>query len=340
MNNLKKKLAGLYPTKDHAGIYKSGREGYWSNLSKKENKEFLAVISSQGARQAVQAVIPKYEDMIFSEKREAVLELLDHYTPGVCIDYGCMWGVLSIGMAKRGHQVVSVDQTYFSLNFLKSRIEEEDLENIHLVQDDIKLTNFNNIADYSLVNGVLEWVPVTQEVDVNKYYQKGGDVDSYITPPRKMQLDFLKNVRDGLKEKGKLVLSIENRNFYQYYMGRKDPHENLLFTTFLPRAISNIISRIFHKKEYRSHIYSFRGMKKLVKEAGFSEIEVFMAFPDYHFPEIILPYSKAGLNLYDKYPNKNRITKKQKISYYIEYFLTKYLRIKALSPAIMIVAKK
>jgi len=340
MNNLKKKLAGLYPTKDHAGIYKSGREGYWSNLSKKENKEFLAVISSQGARQAVQAVIPKYEDMIFSEKREAVLELLDHSTPGVCIDYGCMWGVLSIGMAKRGHQVVSVDQTYFSLNFLKSRIEEEDLENIHLVQDDIKLTNFNNIADYSLVNGVLEWVPVTQEVDVNKYYQKGGDVDSYITPPRKMQLDFLKNVRDGLKEKGKLVLSIENRNFYQYYMGRKDPHENLLFTTFLPRAISNIISRIFHKKEYRSHIYSFRGMKKLVKEAGFSEIEVFMAFPDYHFPEIILPYSKAGLNLYDKYPNKNRITKKQKISYYIEYFLTKYLRIKALSPAIMIVAKK
>ena len=340
MKNLEKELLKIYPTKDNRGVYKSGREGYWSNLSKKENQEFSTIINSQGARKAVQSVLPKYEDMIFSEKREAVLELLDHSTPGVCIDYGCMWGVLSVGMVKRGHQVISVDQTYFSLNFLKSRIEEEGLENIHLVQDDIKLTNFNNVADYSLVNGVLEWVPVTQEVDVNKYYQKGKDVDSYNTPPRKMQLDFLKAVRNGLKEKGKLVLSIENRNFYQYYMGRKDPHENLLFTTFLPRAISNIISRIFHKKEYRSHIYSFRGMKKLVKEAGFSEIEVFMAFPDYHFPEIILPYSKAGLNLYDKYPNKNRITKKQKISYYIEYFLTKYLRIKALSPTIMIVAKK
>ena len=340
MKNLEKELLKIYPTKDYRGVYKSGREGYWSNLSKKENQEFSTIINSQGARKAVQSVLPKYEDMIFSEKREAVLELLDHSTPGVCIDYGCMWGVLSVGMVKRGHQVISVDQTYFSLNFLKSRIEEEGLENIHLVQDDIKLTNFNNVADYSLVNGVLEWVPVTQEVDVNKYYQKGGGGDSYIIPPRKMQLDFLKTVRNGLKEKGKLVLSIENRHFYQYYMGRKDPHENLLFTTFLPRVISNIISRIFHKKEYRSHIYSFRGMKKLVKEAGFSEIEVFMAFPDYHFPELILPYSKAGLNLYDKYPNKNRITKKQKISYYIEYFLTKYLRIKALSPTIMIVAKK
>ena len=36
-----------------------------------------------------------------------------------------MWGVLSVGMAKRGHQVISVDQTYDSLKFLKSRSFEE-----------------------------------------------------------------------------------------------------------------------------------------------------------------------------------------------------------------------
>ena len=81
-------------------------------------------------------------------------------------------------------------------------------------------------------------------------------------------------------------------------------------------------------------------MSRLVSEAGFSEVETFMAFPDYHFPELILPYSKVGLDSYSKYPNKNRVTKKQKISYYVEYVITKYLRIKGLSPAIMIVAKK
>ena len=340
MNKLEKELERLYPKKDHAGIYKSGREGYWSNLSKKENKEFLDVISSKGTRKAVETVIPKYKDMIFSEKREAVLELLDHTTPGVCIDYGCMWGVLSIGMAKRGHQVVSVDQTYFSLNFLNARIEEESLKGVHLVQDDVKATKFNDIADFALVNGVLEWVPVTEEVDITKYYNKGDGLRLQLDSPKDMQLNFLKNVRAGLTENGKMVLSIENRHFYQYYMGRKDPHENLLFTTFLPRMISNFISKIIHKKEYRSYIYSFRDMKKLVTEAGFSEVETFMGFPDYHFPELILPYSKIGLNSYGKYPNKNRVTKKQKFSYYVEYFITKFLRLKVLSPTIMIIAKK
>ena len=81
-------------------------------------------------------------------------------------------------------------------------------------------------------------------------------------------------------------------------------------------------------------------MKKLLTEAGFSEMETYMGFPDYHFPELILPYSKIGLNSYDKYPNKNRITKKQKFSYYVEYFLIKYLKLRVLSPAIMVVAKK
>ncbi|MDA9148579.1 methyltransferase [Alphaproteobacteria bacterium] len=339
MNKLEKYLKYLYPEKDKSGIYKSGREGYWSNLSKKENKEFLDVIISKGTRNAVKTVVPKFEDMIFSEKREAILELLDHSKPAVCIDYGCMWGVLSIGMAKRGHQVVAVDQTYFSLNFLNERIKEEGLNSIYLVQDDIKETNFDNIANFALVNGVLEWVPVTEEVDINKYY-KGERVSLKLDSPKKMQLNFLKKVRAGLKENGKMVLSIENRHFYQYYMGRKDPHVNLLFTTFLPRMVSNFISKILLKKEYRTYIYSFKDMKKLLTEAGFSEMETYMGFPDYHFPELILPYSKIGLNSYDKYPNKNRITKKQKFSYYVEYFLIKYLKLRVLSPAIMVVAKK
>jgi cyclopropane fatty-acyl-phospholipid synthase-like methyltransferase len=340
MNELENKILNLYPKNDNYGIYKSGSEGYCSNLSKKENEIFSFIINSEGVEQAVRSVIPEYKEMIFSEKREAILELLNHSRPGVCIDYGCMWGVLSVGMAKRGHQVISIDQTYLSLNFLRSRIKEDELKNIHLIQDDIKKTKFNNIADYAIVNGVLEWIPVTGEVHVTKFHQKDDKVKKASTSPKEMQLEFLKVVYSGLKKSGKMVLSIENRHFYQYYMGRRDPHSNLLFTTFLPRIISNLISRIFHKKAYRNYIYSFNDMKKLVEEAGFSKIDIFMAYPDYHFPELILPYSNKGLSLYDKYPNKNRKTKKQKFSYYIEYFLTKWLRIKALSPAIMIIAEK
>jgi len=340
-NNIIKKISHLYPQQDENMIFKSGKEGYWSNLSKQENKRFEEILDNDGAKNAVQSVIPQFEKMIYSEKREAALELLDHQKSGVCIDFGCMWGVLSAGMAKRGHEVISIDQTYQSLQFLKKRAEEDNLNNIHIVQDDIKESKFIDIADYALVNGVLEWIPVLEEVEVDKFYAKSlhSNVKESNTPD-KMQEQFLETVFTSLKEGGQMMLAIENRHSHQYYMGRKDPHANLMFTTFLPRPLSNLISKIFHNKPYRNYIYSFKDMKDMVKRAGFKECETYMCFPDYHFPELIISYSNQGLLEYRKYPNENRITTKQKISYYAEYFIMRYLKAKFFAPAIIIVAKK
>ena len=76
--------------------------------------------------------------------------------------------------------------------------------------------------------------------------------------PGNIQEQFLKTVYKSLKNDGEMMLAIENRHSYQYYMGRRDPHSNLLFTTFLPRFLSNFISRVFHKKPYKNYIYSFK----------------------------------------------------------------------------------
>lgn len=340
-SNLIQKILNLYPRQDENMIFKSGREGYWSNLSKQENNKFRKILENDGAKSAVQSVIPQFEDMIYSEKREAALELLDHEKSGICIDFGCMWGVLSTGMAKRGHEVISIDQTYQSLLFLKKRAEEDNLNNIHIIQDDIKKTKFTDIADYAIVNGVLEWIPILEEVEVKKFYGKSlhSDVEDSETPSN-MQEQFLKTVFTSLKEEGKMMLAIENRHGHQYYMGRKDPHANLLFTTFLPRPLSNFISKFFHNKPYRNYIYSFKDMENMVRSVGFKECETYMCFPDYHFPELIISYSKQGVLEYRKYPNENRITVKQKISYYVEYFIMRYFKAKFFAPAIIIVAKK
>ena len=340
-NNLIKKILHLYPRQDKNMIFKSGREGYWSNLSKQENNKFEKILENDGTKKAVESVIPQFKDMIYSEKREAALELLDHKNPGVCIDFGCMWGVLSVGMAKRGHEVISIDQTYQSLLFLKKRADEDCLNNIHIVQDDIKKTNFTDVADYAIVNGVLEWIPILEDVEVENFYEKSlysSDKDAEM--PGDMQKQFLKTVYSSLKEEGEMMLAIENRHSHQYYMGRKDPHANLLFTTFLPRPLSNFISKIFHNKSYRNYIYSFKDMESMVRGVGFKECETYMCFPDYHFPELIISYSDQGVLEYRKYPNENRVTIKQKISYYVEYFIMRYFKAKFFAPAIIIVAKK
>jgi len=339
--NLAQKILHLYPLQDKNMIFKSGREGYWSNLSKQENNKFEKILENEGTKKAVQSVIPQFKDMIYSEKREAALELLDHEKPGICIDFGCMWGVLSVGMAKRGHEVISIDQTYQSLLFLKKRAKEDCLNNIHIVQDDIKKTNFTNLADFAIVNGVLEWIPIIEDVEVENFYEKSlhSGVED-IEKPGDMQKQFLKTVYSSLKEEGEMMLAIENRHSHQYYMGRKDPHANLLFTTFLPRPLSNFISKLFHNKPYRNYIYSFKDMEAMVRGAGFKVCETYMCFPDYHFPELIISYSDQGVLEYRKYPNENRITIKQKISYYVEYFIMRYFKAKFFAPAIIIVAKK
>ncbi len=346
MIDIKKYLSSIYD-KSINGVFLSGRSGYWSNLSQNHNDEFSELLKKTKVHDAVKSYMPQFEDMIFSSKREAALELFEHDKQGICIDYGAMWGVLSVGMAKRGHQVIAVDQTFDSLNFLKSRSKEEGLSNIHFVQDDIREVTFKNIADYAIVNGVLEWIPEVNEVLVDEYLNKSPNKSNNLSneknlkEPREMQIEFLKKVHKSLNQDGQVLLGIENKYFYGYLMGKRDPHVNLLFTTFLPRFISNFISKIFRKKDYRTYIYSFNELKKMFKEAGFSKIEEFCCYPNYHFPDLVFPNTNDGIKQYESYEDKNIITWKQKLVFkYFEIFLMKYLRAKYFCPAIIIIAKK
>ena len=116
MTDLKRYLNSIYD-KCVGGIFLSGRSGYWSNLTQEHNKKFLEILENKDCKSAVKSFMPKFEEMIFSSKREAALELFDHNKKGICIDYGAMWGVLSVGMAKRGHEVIAVDKTHDSLKF-------------------------------------------------------------------------------------------------------------------------------------------------------------------------------------------------------------------------------
>lgn len=325
--------------KDASGIFVSEGEGYWSNLSKEESRNLLSTAAEIGPLRAVRKLIPHLEKMIFSEKREAALELLNLGGTGICIDFGCMWGVLSIGMAKRGYDVISIDQTYDSLEFLNLRKKEERIDNIYPTQCDIRNFKIDGIADCAIVNGVLEWIPESGEIEIGAYYGKKVR-KSYAGNPAEMQYNFLATTFKSLKPGGKLLLAIENRYDYSRFIGKRDPHANIFFTSILPRPISNLISKMVLGRPYRNYIYSFRKLEKMVLKAGYSSVELYMSFPDYHFPELILPYREKGIDSYKSYPCFQRTTKKQKIAYYFEYLIMKYLKAKHFAPAIMLVAQK
>ncbi len=337
----------IFEKKEDVFCDKNDQNGYWSNLNVDENKDLLLNAKKSGTKKAIQRLHPKLYDVIFSPKREGGLELLELSGNELCIDYGCMWGALSVPLAKRCKTVISVDQTFESLKFLKYRLKDENLTNVFTVNHNLRtfpILPKDIKADIALVNGVLEWVPEIGKVELKKIYGK-KEIRKYEQGynPKKIQTDFLVKVRENLKSNGKLYLAIENRYDYKMFFGVKDPHSNLHLTTILPKKIANIYSNLILGRPYVNWIYSKDELKKLVKDAGYSDVNIYIAFPDYRFPEYIQNYKKK----LRKFTYKSKITDpennvrvKRIIARIIETILFFLIGAKFLAPSFIVIAKK
>ena len=88
-------------------------------------------------------------------------------------------------------------------------------------------------------------------------------------------------------------MAIENRYDYKMFLGVKDTHSNILFSSILHRRLANWLSLALLGRPYVNWLYSFREVNELLKKAGFAKVELFMCFPDYRFPERIIPYENS-----------------------------------------------
>jgi len=332
LNNLEKK----------GEIWLGPMGNYWSNLNIEENKKFLNEIDVLGVEASVKKYYPEYFDVIFSPKRAAGLLFLDPRPGEIVLDAGCMWGALTLPLAKTGCDVIGIDQTYESLVLLNKRLSEEKLYNVNLICSDLTKIFFQKESfDKAIINGVMEWIPQNEVIELKKYYGKRSlpSKNENNSNPRDLQLEFLKTIQGGLKKKGTLYLAIENRYDILYFLGVPDPHCNLKFITFMPRFIQNVLSKIFLGRPYTNWIYSPYELKKLVKEAGFNDIEIYSAFPNYHQPEYIL--SANGMKLLRPFSYTKINSKlKRAVMYGIEEIIYRKLKLTIFAPSLIIIAQK
>jgi len=324
-------------------IWNGPKGNYWSNLNIEENKKFLQDIGILGSKNSVEKHFPEHYDVIFSPKRAAGLILLDLKPGEIVVDAGCMWGALTIPLAKAGCNVIGIDQTYESLKLLEKRVSEEQLKNVELICSDLnKIFFYESSFDKAIINGVLEWISQETSVELKKFYgKKSGGITfrSNTQSPGNLQYDFLKKVFNGLKNEGTLYLAIENRFDIFYFMSQPDPHCNIRFITFMPRWIQNVMSNLILGRPYVNWIYSPKQLAKMLNTVGFRNVEIMYAFPDYRMPEYIL--SKKGLNHY--HPFKYRTTKnilKKIVVYVTEDLIFRKLKLNFFSPALIVIARK
>jgi len=252
---------------------------YWNLLDPQIMKAFLEDVKSKGWKAAIQTSNnPKIKELyLFTDcpPRADGTFYLSLTEQSSVLDLGAGWGSYTFALSPRVGQITAADSSLESLGFIKLRAEQDAIENISTVH--IKPLDFGKIPfaggsfDCVIMNGVLEWVGS---------YLKSGD-------PLKMQKNCLKEVFRILKKNGELWIGIENRFGLRYFTGAPDDHllyyssKEIKYTTLFPRFIADIITRLKIGVPYRTYTHSLWGLKRMLKKAGFNDIEFYFPETDY-----------------------------------------------------------
>jgi SAM-dependent methyltransferase len=214
-----------------------------------------------------------------SPSRSLFLSILPVREGERILDAGAGWGILSAQIAKGfpRARVYATDKALERLFFAAQIREQERLENMHILQCDITDPPFERgFFDVVIMMGVFEWL--------------GASVRTY--PPKTAQARGLSAIHDIMRPGGRLLIGIENRIGYDYFLGHHD-HSNLAFTSLMPRRVAGLYTKLRKKEPYRVYTYSRGGYQKLLKQAGFDSVTFYAALPDYRFPKRICDTHKV-----------------------------------------------
>lgn len=216
---------------------------------------------------------PWLYDIITHPTRTRFLEHVTLPPNALVLDIGAGWGQITLPLA-RDHRVVAVEPTAERLEFIWAAAQQERVLNrIYFLQASFLEVEFPPIFDCACCIGVLEWVAQFHRND----------------PPRAVQLRFLQNLRKALRPGGGCILGIENRLGLKYLLGARDDHTTLPLVSVFDAQLASARHRDRTGAELRVFTYSLAEYDVLFREAGFTRISAFGAFPDYKLPQLILP---------------------------------------------------
>jgi SAM-dependent methyltransferase len=292
----------LKKNSDYFYDYEFSREEYQKMIQRAEQGDWFQAFAESRNQQGKS--ISDYNIYYNSDERKALWKyLLPVSRDSRVLDYGSGFGNISSSLSRSFHEVISMEPTFARLRMWQIRAKQNGIRNAYLVcygGDSPNLPFRDEYFDLIVLNGVMEWLPVSLE--------QGH--------PRQVQLRALQEIRRVLKKGGTLYIGIENRFALRYFLGHPDHHAGLRFATLLPRRLASLYSKIVKGKDYRVYTYSWWGYKKLLKQAGFANVNIYWPYPTYATPIYITDASdkKTIEYLVDQYSGNALLS-----------FITRYL---------------
>ncbi len=179
------------------------------------------------------------------------------------LDLCCGVGRHSIVLAKRGYDVTGVDLTEHYLEKARKKAEEEDLE-IEFVKEDMR--EFKRKEDFDVVLNLFTSFGFFEDEEEN--------------------MKVLENIHESLRSNGKLILDVMGKEILARIFEEKDWSKTNDKFMLEERSVEKNWSWMKTrrtlindegKKEYNiSHwIYSAKELENMLKEVGFSSVEVY-----------------------------------------------------------------
>lgn len=262
---------------------------YWGEMPIEQMREVNRRARAESWKAALidtnDHVVKRAAEMILNLNRANWHWLVDLPQTSRVLDLGAGCGTNAHGLGMYYRDVVAVEPVAERVEFMLHRFRQEKLTNVNVIRTSLwQLPFAAGSFDLIAMNGVLEWVAEGRNED-----------------PSLSQHTALRNVHRLLRPSGYLYLGIENRRCLGSFRGYPDPHCGLPWVTGLPRHLAHwYAKRHGFPNGYRNYLYSSRGYRQLLRRAGFTEIEIYLALPSYNHPRFLIPLQKNIFSYYKR----------------------------------------
>jgi 2-polyprenyl-3-methyl-5-hydroxy-6-metoxy-1,4-benzoquinol methylase len=243
-----------------------------SALSDDHLNDFNRIASKEGWQAAAETISQKsanpahHLEYITSEARADFRFTLPVTGDDIVLDVCGGWGNMTAAFARTCKHVFALDTSWNKLIFSSIRSSQEGLDNItylHASPDEIPLPKGS--CQVAVLADTLEcgfW----QQTSTNSHQNHS---------------QILQSIWEKLVPGGCLYLGVENRYSYKYILGGRVPPSDLRFISLVPRFLADRYSQLLRKVDYQEITYSLKGITILLRQVGFSNVEVFFPIPAY-----------------------------------------------------------
>lgn len=214
--------------------------------------------------------------------RSLFVDLLPLDPESTVLEIGSSLGQNTTVLAPRVRFVHALEVVPGQAQFTAERCRQEGLSNVAVAcgGDDCRLPHGDSSFDGVVLNLVLEWCGAR-------------DLSAPLIVSQRRMLEECRRV---LKPGGWFFLTTKNRYGLHYVVGKPDEHTfGWRFGQALPRWLIAILLRLSGRSRPNGLIHSYRGLYRLLSEAGFANLRPFWAVPEYRFPREYVPADSASV---------------------------------------------